>query len=149
MLLWSIRYSRLFRMPGRETTPFMTSTRCFLDYWEELHTMKFPIADSMSTFAFEFQKQRDHQNLFHFSMRLRPKFVALHSNILHCHPLPNLESVDEFTSEETPHRMLSSSPAPAQSTDSPTALTALYRPSVSHGLLNQGPSSLGPVNRGQ
>ena len=39
--------------------------------------------DSMSVFTLEFQKQRDRLNLFHFTMRLRPKFEALRSSILH------------------------------------------------------------------
>ena len=57
-----------------------------------------PILDFMSAFALEFQKQIDRRNLFHFTMRLRPEFEALHGNILYHHPLPTLtESVVEFT----------------------------------------------------
>ena len=82
-------------------------------YWEELQIMDVPFLDSMSIFALEFQKQRDRRNLFHFTMRLRPKFEALRSGILYHHPLPSLtEAVAEFTSEEVCLRMLSSLSAP-------------------------------------
>jgi len=52
-------------------------------YWEELQTMEVSFLDSMFVFALEFQKQRDRWNLFHFAMRLRPKFEALHSSWVH------------------------------------------------------------------
>jgi len=101
-------------------------------------------------FTLEFQKQRDHQNLFHFALRLRPEFETLRSSILHRHPLPSLtEAMAEFTSEETRLRMLSLLSAPVQSVSSPTALIVPYHPPISRGPQNREPYFHGKMNRGQ
>jgi len=104
----------------------------------------------MSVFALEFQKQRDHRNLFYFAMRLCLEFKALCGSIFHHHPLLSLtESVAEFTFEEIRLRILSSSLVPVQSVSLPTVLTTPSHPSTSRGPLNHGPPSCGPVNLGQ
>jgi len=94
------------------------------------------------------QKQRDHRNLFHFAMRLRPEFEALYSSILHHHhPLPSLtKAVTEFTYEEIHLQMLSSLSALVQSESSPIALAAPYHPPTSHGLPFRGPFVCGQMN---
>jgi len=112
--------------------------------------MDIPFPDSISVFAFEFQKQRNRQNLFHLSILLCPEFEALHSSILHRHPLPSLtEAVAEFTSEETRLQMMSSVSTPVQSISSPTALTLPYRPPTFRGLQNRESSFRRKMNRGQ
>src|SRR4051812_35093059 len=87
-------------------------------YWEELQTMEAPIpaivASSASGFVLDLQRQRDHRNLFHFTIRLRPEFEALRGSLLHRSPLPSItDAVCELISEETRLRLLSSAQSPA------------------------------------
>ena len=66
------------------------------------------VISSDPRFVLDLQTQRDRRNLFHFSMRLRPEFEALHESILHRSPLPNItDVVCEFIAEEMRLRLLS------------------------------------------